>query len=62
MLHEVSGRMKAIMDDFVREARRSGYIMADVRYEGEPWNDEHDELYAVVVHSDNFREIVSKEV
>lgn len=62
MLHEVSGRMRYIMDDFVREARRSGLIAADIRYESEAWNDEHDKLYAVFTYGDNFREIVTKEV
>lgn len=62
MIHEVSGRMKYIMDDFVREARRSGYIVANMRYESEAWNDERDKLYAVFTYGDNFREIVSKEV
>lgn len=62
MLHEVSGRMKWIMEDFVRECRRSGLIAADIRYESEAWNDEHDKLYGVMTYSDNFREIVTKEV
>ena len=59
---EASSRMKALMNDLVLEARRSGYIMAELRYESELWNDEHDKLYAVLTHSDRFKEIYAKEV
>jgi len=59
---EASGRMKWLFDDLVREARRSGYIMAEVRYESELWNDEHDKVYAVLTHGDRFKEIYAKEV
>ena len=62
MKYEASGRMRAIMEDFVRECRRSGLIMAEMRYEGEAWNDEHDKLFGVMTYDDRFKEIIAKEV
>ena len=62
MKYEVSGRMKYIMDDFVREARRSGYVMAEIIYESASWNDEHDKLHAVMTYDDRFKEVITMEV
>lgn len=58
----VSGRMKAIMRDFVSEARRSGYLTAEIRYEDGLWNDEHDKVYGVFEYKDLFKDIVAEEV
>lgn len=48
---DVNGRMRALVNDLVRESRREGMRVAEIRYESETWNDERDNVFITFVDS-----------
>ena len=53
MVNNISGRMSALIRDLVLESRRSGYQLADIRYESFEWNDERERTYATFIDKRN---------
>ena len=60
---DINGRMRALVNDLVRESRREGMRVAEIRYESETWNDERDKVFISFVDScDKFHVKCIKEV